>query len=101
MRAGNAASRSLQATTAASVASFALFTFFRFDPINLNPNRVHCREQEIAASRSLQATTAASVISIAFFNFFGVSVTKRLSGAARCTIDACRTLFIWCVDLGL
>lgn len=51
--------------------------------------------QEIAKSPSLQATTAASVVSIAFFNFFGVSVTKRLSGAARCTIDACRTLFIW------
>ncbi|KAL4418661.1 hypothetical protein ABPG77_003579 [Micractinium sp. CCAP 211/92] len=29
------------------------------------------------------------------FNFFGVSVTKNLSGAARATIDACRTLFIW------
>ena len=59
-----------------------------------------CCAQEIAASRSLQATTAASVVSIAFFNFFGVSVTKRLSGAARCTIDACRTLFIWCAGAG-
>eukprot|EP00878_Enallax_costatus_P015983 GHUV01016759.1.p1 GENE.GHUV01016759.1~~GHUV01016759.1.p1 ORF type:complete len:582 (+),score=158.63 GHUV01016759.1:1207-2952(+) len=36
-----------------------------------------------------------SILSIAFFNFFGVSVTKSLSGAARATIDACRTLFIW------
>ncbi len=32
----------------------------------------------------------------------GISVTKSLSGAARATIDACRTLFIWlvCVRLG-
>lgn len=32
----------------------------------------------------------------------GISVTKSLSGAARATIDACRTLFIWvvCIQLG-
>ncbi len=36
-----------------------------------------------------------SVPQIAFFNFFGISVTKRLSGAARATIDATRTLFVW------
>ena len=36
-----------------------------------------------------------SIVSIAFFNFFGLSVTKSLSGAARATIDACRTLLIW------
>ena len=35
----------------------------------------------------------------AFFNFFGISVTKNLSGAARCTIDACRTLFVWAFSL--
>ncbi len=46
-------------------------------------------------SRSLQVTSAVSVVSIAWFNWCGVSVTKRLSGAARCTIDACRTIFIW------
>ena len=51
--------------------------------------------QEVRRSPTLQWTTAVTVISIAFFNFFGVSVTKRLSGAARATIDACRTLFIW------
>ncbi len=46
-------------------------------------------------SRSLQATSLITVLSIGAFNFTGVSVTKRLSGAARCTIDACRTIFIW------
>ncbi len=55
--------------------------------------------QEIAKSKHLQITTAASVISIAFFNFFGISVTKKLSGASRCTIDACRTLFVWVFSL--
>ncbi len=44
---------------------------------------------------SCSGTPSGSVISIAFFNYFGVSVTKSLSGAARATIDACRTLLIW------
>ena len=51
--------------------------------------------QDIGASTQLQWSTAGSVVSIAFFNYFGVSVTKSLSGAARATIDACRTLLIW------
>ncbi len=55
--------------------------------------------QEIAASRQLQITTAGCIISIAFFNFFGISVTKKLSGASRCTIDACRTLFVWAFSM--
>jgi hypothetical protein len=50
-------------------------------------------------STHLQITTVASVVSIAFFNFFGISVTKNLSGTARCTIDACRTLFVWVFSL--
>ena len=55
--------------------------------------------QEIAGSTQLQLTTVGSILSIAFFNFFGISVTKNLSGAARCTIDACRTLFVWMFSL--
>ena len=43
----------------------------------------------------MQVTTIGSIVSIAFFNFFGLSVTKSLSGAARATIDASRTLLIW------
>ena len=57
--------------------------------------------QEIRASCQLQLSTLGSVASIAFFNFFGISVTKELSGAARATIDACRTLFIWMFSLGI
>ena len=53
------------------------------------------RTQEVRGDWRLQWTTATTVISIAFFNFFGVSVTKSLSGAARASIDACRTLLIW------
>jgi hypothetical protein len=51
--------------------------------------------QEVRRDWTLQWTTALTVLSIACFNFFGVSVTKNLSGAARATIDACRTLLIW------
>lgn len=45
-----------------------------------------CQRDDISSLITLQ---------IAFFNFFGISVTKKLSGAARATIDATRTLFVW------
>lgn len=48
-----------------------------------------------------QVAIGVGTVSIAFFNFFGISVTRALSGASRATIDACRTLFIWLVALGL
>ncbi|WIA13396.1 hypothetical protein OEZ85_006976 [Tetradesmus obliquus] len=51
--------------------------------------------RSILSDSSLGFAVYSSILSIAFFNFFGVSVTKSLSGAARATIDACRTLFIW------
>ncbi len=57
--------------------------------------------REIAVDGALAFSVGLSVVSIACFNFFGISVTKALSGAARATIDACRTLFIWLVALGL
>lgn len=57
--------------------------------------------QEIAHSRALQWSTFGSIASIAFFNFFGISVTKQLSGAARATIDASRTVFVWIFSLWL
>ena len=63
------------------------------------PSEVRVPAQEIAGSTQLQLTTVGSILSIAFFNFFGISVTKNLSGAARCTIDACRTLFVWMFSL--
>jgi drug/metabolite transporter (DMT)-like permease len=49
----------------------------------------------MAASSTLQYTTMVTVFSIAVFNFCGVSVTKRLSGASRAAIDACRTAVVW------
>jgi drug/metabolite transporter (DMT)-like permease len=56
----------------------------------------------IAASSTLQWTTVITVLSIAAFNFCGVSVTKRLSGASRAAIDACRTAVVWlfCLKAG-
>jgi len=56
---------------------------------------------EIRGNSTLQWSAAGSVLSIAVFNFFGVTVTKRLSGSARATIDACRTLMVWLVALQL
>jgi drug/metabolite transporter (DMT)-like permease len=55
--------------------------------------------REIVSNMPLAIAVVGSTVSIAFFNFFGISVTKHLSGAARATIDACRTLFIWLFSL--
>jgi len=55
--------------------------------------------EQIKASRPLLIATLGSIFSIAFFNFFGITLTKRLSGASRATIDACRTLFVWMYSL--
>jgi drug/metabolite transporter (DMT)-like permease len=38
-------------------------------------------------------------ISIAFFNFCGLSVSKKLSSVHRTLIDACRTLFVWVINI--
>ena len=43
----------------------------------------------------LQIWVVASIVSIAMFNYLGISVTKKLSGASRATIDACRTILVW------
>eukprot|EP00842_Homolaphlyctis_polyrhiza_P005444 jgi/Hompol1/5900/HPOL_000336-RA len=39
------------------------------------------------------------IFSIAGFNWCGISVTRNLSSTARSTIDTCRTLFIWILNL--
>jgi len=57
--------------------------------------------REISANSTLRLTTIVTVLSIAVFNFSGVSVTKRLSGASRAAIDACRTAIIWLYCLGV
>ena len=54
---------------------------------------------QVAASPRLAASMAVTVASIAAFNACGLSVTKRLSGAARAATDACRTLAVWAVAL--
>jgi drug/metabolite transporter (DMT)-like permease len=38
-------------------------------------------------------------ISIAFFNFCGLSVSKKLSSVHRTLIDACRTVFVWVINI--
>jgi len=57
--------------------------------------------REISGSAALKWCTFGSIASIAFYNFFGLSVTKRLSGAGRATIDACRTAMVWMFSLWL
>lgn len=57
--------------------------------------------QQIAGDAQLRGAVLLSICSIGIFNFFGLSVTKALSGAARATIDACRTLFVWLFALAV
>jgi len=37
--------------------------------------------------------------SIAFYNFFGLSVTRKLTAVHRTLIDACRTIFVWSIQV--
>ncbi|GLI67497.1 hypothetical protein VaNZ11_011682 [Volvox africanus] len=57
--------------------------------------------KEIAANGPLAVSMLVTVLSIGSFNFFGISVTKALSGAARATIDATRTLFVMLASMWL
>jgi drug/metabolite transporter (DMT)-like permease len=41
------------------------------------------------------------IVSIAAFNGSALEVTKRLTATSRSTVDACRTISIWCVSLAL
>lgn len=50
---------------------------------------------------TLGLALSATILSFAFFNWFGLSLTISLSGAARLSIDACRTLLVWVVSLML
>jgi len=37
--------------------------------------------------------------SIAFYNFFGLNVTRKLTAVHRTLIDACRTIFVWSIQV--
>lgn len=39
------------------------------------------------------------IVSIASFNATGQAITKHASAAQRSTIDTCRTLFVWSIQL--
>lgn len=39
------------------------------------------------------------ICTIAFFNVLGVSITKYASAAQRSTVDTCRTMLVWVVQL--
>jgi hypothetical protein len=54
---------------------------------------------QLATYPGLLISSIGIVISIACFNATGVAVTKYASAAQRSTIDTCRTLFIWIIQL--
>lgn len=90
-----------RSTKCKHLGSDSLHTYTSFDCVKKKKKKFVCGLQEIAASRQLQISTVGSILSIAFFNFFGISVTKKLSGAGRAAIDACRTLLIWMFSLAI
>jgi hypothetical protein len=55
--------------------------------------------QQVTQVRALMASAAGVVLSVAFYNYFGVSVTKKLSAAARLSIDSCRTAVVWAISV--
>lgn len=54
---------------------------------------------DMKANKSIIAMAAGLICTIAFFNVFGVSITKYASAAQRSTIDTCRTMLVWGVQL--
>jgi len=56
---------------------------------------------QMTNSVPLAGAVIGSIFSIAFFNWSGVTVTQRASATARSTIDSCRTILIWLVELAL
>ena len=56
--------------------------------------------KEMGEHPELIAQSLGIIVSIACFNACGVMVTKYASAAQRSTIDTCRTLLIWFVQIG-
>merc|ERR1719191_775152 len=56
---------------------------------------------QMSHSTPLLVACIASIFSIAFFNVSGVTVTQKASATARATIDCCRTIVIWAIEMML
>lgn len=56
---------------------------------------------ELVSSPYIWASGIGCIFSIAAFNGSALEVTKRLTATSRSTVDACRTVLIWGVSLGL
>lgn len=56
---------------------------------------------QITSNPTIYISALGSILSIAVFNATGLEVTRRMSATSRSTIDACRTILIWAVSLGL
>ncbi|WPT13641.1 Solute carrier family 35 member F6 [Picochlorum sp. SENEW3] len=55
----------------------------------------------IQGSQQLQITSILLIFCVAVFNLSGISVTRRLSGAARAVFDVSRTVLVWIVGIKL
>lgn len=55
----------------------------------------------IKNSPMLMITSFLYIFSIAFYNYFGLAVTRSLTAVHRTLIDACRTIFVWLLDLAI
>ncbi|KAI8113584.1 hypothetical protein M9435_003582 [Picochlorum sp. BPE23] len=55
----------------------------------------------IQGSQKLQITSILLIFCVAVFNLSGISVTRRLSGAARAVFDVSRTVLVWIVGIKL
>jgi drug/metabolite transporter (DMT)-like permease len=56
---------------------------------------------QIGNSSSLLIFNIGYLLSIAFYNFFGLSVAKKLTSVHRTLIDACRTIFVWGLNISV
>lgn len=57
--------------------------------------------RQICASKELLFATMGAILAIAFFNAFGLAITKYLAAGTRATVDALRTISVWCVGVYL
>lgn len=70
-------------------------------PARLQIDNVAEGVAEVFQHPSLLLSGVATVLAIALFNWAGMTITRRVSGATRATVDACRTAIVWLVSMAL
>ncbi|CAG9462710.1 unnamed protein product [Pedinophyceae sp. YPF-701] len=82
------------AVVMSAVKVLSLFTGVQFDDVVEGM-------RQLASNGQLAIAAILSVACIATFNVCGILITKHVSGAARSTVDASRTIAVWGVSLAL